>query len=345
MKILNVMLTTGKGGLEQVFLDYNYAFKLKGIESISIIHNKSGITLDEGDNFYKVANFSKYDPFALFKLWQILAKEKPDLILTHGNRAHYLMRKIASSRVVVGVSHVYSFKYITKCDYIISVNKDMMGILEDTGYNKSRLFHIPNMLKTQESIKYSKPALSKRPTIGLMARLDPIKGADIFVKAISILKSRNININAMIGGEGMEYQNTKKLISDLSLEENITMLGWIENKEDFYSKIDILCMPSTKETFGLVILEAFLYSKPVIISDLPGPMEIVENEENGLVFETNNAQDLANKIEMLIQNEGLMSKLSKQGFKDLGGYSEKEIADKIASSFGEILKQEGEKLP
>ncbi len=84
MKILNVMLTTGKGGLEQVFLDYNYAFKLKNIEVISIIHSKSGIKLEEGENFYKVANFSKYDPFALFKLWQIIRKEKPDIILTHG---------------------------------------------------------------------------------------------------------------------------------------------------------------------------------------------------------------------------------------------------------------------
>ncbi len=151
-----------------------------------------------------------------------------------------------------------------------------------------------------------------------MARLDHIKGADIFVRAISILKSRNINIKGVIGGDGHEYQNTKKLISDLSLEEHIAMLGWVENKEDFYSKIDILCMPSTKETFGLVILEAFLYSKPVIISNLPGPMEIVQDSENVLVFKMNNPIDLANKIETFLQNENLMSNLSKQGFEDFG---------------------------
>ncbi len=346
MKILNVMLTRGKGGLEQVFLDYNFAFRRNGISAVSVVHKKSPLILDQEDHFYKIANFSKYDPFALLSLWQIVRKEKPDIILTHGNRAHYLMHKIAGRIPLVGISHVYSFSHITKCDYIITVNKDMINNLASLGYNKSRIFHIPNMLKARPGIKYKKPSsLRSTPTLGLLARLDPIKGIDIFIQAIASLKSRNIEINAIIGGDGPEYNNIKNLISHFKLEDNIKMIGWVENKEAFYNEIDILCMPSLKETFGLVILESFLYSKPVIISILPGPMEIVRHNENGLVFNTGNPDDLAEKIELLAFNQNLQENLSKQAFEDLKEYSEAKISDKIASSFEEIWKQAGGKTP
>ena len=338
MKVLNVTLTTKKGGLEQVFLDYKEALTERGVNVVSIIHTNSEINLDSDEHCYRIANFSKYDPFALFKMWRIVKMEKPDLILTHGNRAHYMMKKISAHVPVIGLSHVYSFKHIVKCDYIITVSKDMKNSLVNLGYDIKRIFHIPNMLKIPQNIKYQEPSIRDVPVIGMMARLDKIKGGEIFVKAISILKSRNIIVHSLIGGEGSEYQKIENLISELSLENQITMTGWVENKEKFYQSIDIFCLPSLKETFGLVILESFLYSKPVIASRLPGPVEVIQNRKNGLTVKTGDPEDLALAIEQLISDVALRKSITKQAFDDVLQYSERSIGNKIFAIFLKILK-------
>jgi glycosyltransferase involved in cell wall biosynthesis len=83
----------------------------------------------------------------------------------------------------------------------------------------------------------------------------------------------------------------------------------------YYNLADIVILPSIdrSEAFGITLIEALACAKPVIASNLPGVREVVKNGENGLVFEVKNEGDLANRINVLLNDSGLMNKMGENG--------------------------------
>jgi glycosyltransferase involved in cell wall biosynthesis len=79
-----------------------------------------------------------------------------------------------------------------------------------------------------------------------------------------------------------------------------------------YAGIDVLVVPSIwYENSPNVILEAFAHQTPVIASDLGGMAELVDDQETGLLFVPNDAEDLVRKLEMLLNDPGLLTRLRK----------------------------------
>lgn len=333
------MFTTRLGGLEQAFLDYNEAIKIAGIEVVSIIHSDSPLVPITSNKSYKIFNFSKHDPIALFKLQRLVKREKPDFIITHGNRAHYMMKIVASMIPVIGVLHTFSFNYIKNCNYVISVSRKMRMQLIKEGYNESKIFHIPNMIRLPKDIKYIPPVLAALPTIGLITRIEKIKGVDIFIKALSILKLQKVKFQAKVAGEGNEGENIRRLIVKHGLEKNVQMLGWVKEHQEFYKQIDILTLPSREEPFGIVILEGFLHSKPLIVSNVSGPMEIVEVGKDALVFENENYVELAKLLDKMLSDQQLLKKLTENGFNKVKLYDINIISKKILTLLSELHDQ------
>jgi glycosyltransferase involved in cell wall biosynthesis len=144
-----------------------------------------------------------------------------------------------------------------------------------------------------------------------------------------LLKQKKIEFKAVIAGDGVECNNIKGLIKELHLENDITMLGWITDKAAFYNDIDIFCIPSIEESFGIVILEAFMYSTPVIVSDLPGPLEIVQPNVDALIFEVGNIIELAEQIEFLINNHEVAQILAKNAFDKVKSYDINFISNRL----------------
>ena len=96
-----------------------------------------------------------------------------------------------------------------------------------------------------------------------------------------------------------------------------TLLEW-------YDKTRFIVLPSIcYEGFGLVLVEAMMYGKPVIASGIGSIPEIVEDKVTGLLFEPGNAEDLANKIQYLWDRPELCTKMGKAGYeKALCEYSQ-----------------------
>ena len=100
-------------------------------------------------------------------------------------------------------------------------------------------------------------------------------------------------------------------MKELSLENRVEFLGWIE-KKSFFNSIDIFIFPSDEEPFGLVLLESMKYGKPAIVRNVDGPREIVRDGIDALMFsDPNQIPDLAMK---LVQNEKLLNQLVENSF-------------------------------
>lgn len=108
------------------------------------------------------------------------------------------------------------------------------------------------------------------------------------------------------------------------------------DKKKFFDDVDIFCVPSREEPFGIVILEGFLHSTLVISSNTVGGKLLIKDQENGILFENENSEDLAKKIVQVLENPESYQDKTKKAFLQL----EKEFSfDSLSLKMSEILQK------
>jgi glycosyltransferase involved in cell wall biosynthesis len=146
-----------------------------------------------------------------------------------------------------------------------------------------------------------------------IGRLSKEKGFDILIDAVRILTERGSQVRCDIFGDGPEKARLALQISDHNLGSIIKLRGISDKVRYFMPLYDLLVVPSRMESFGIVILEAYDASIPVVASNVPGLNEIVKRGETGLLFVPGNAESLAQQIIYLINFSELRNSLAKQG--------------------------------
>jgi glycosyltransferase involved in cell wall biosynthesis len=134
------------------------------------------------------------------------------------------------------------------------------------------------------------------------------KGLSTLIDSLNYLPE---NVTLTLAGQKTLYfpviekqLNTRiKIITDFSDAQKIALLD----------SCTILISPSTQESFGLVILEAWARYKPVIAANIPASTELISKTKGGMTFKVNNSRDLAAKINFLLSNSQLQKDLSKNG--------------------------------
>jgi glycosyltransferase involved in cell wall biosynthesis len=337
MKVFNVMFSKGLGGIEQVFLDYNHALSIHHHQVVPIIHPNASIKNKIYGHFLSVFNFNKFDPFAIYKLRKLIKAEQPKCIITHGNRATSLMKKAAGDIPVIAVCHNYKFKPLLGSDAIIAITKDIKKHLIAAGQPKDSIYHVPNMIMSPEDLPYTTPKFRKPPIIGFVGRFVKKKGVDLLLKSLSILDKKRLDFRAIIAGDGEERELIARLVVEYKLEDKVKLVGWVDDKKAFFDSIDIFCLPSHHEPFGLVLLEAFKHSKAVVATKSEGPSEIAKHEENILFSPVGDAEKLASNLEKIIKDEKLAKKLSGNGYKTVQDYSPWIVGRKLQVVVEEVV--------
>jgi glycosyltransferase involved in cell wall biosynthesis len=172
-------------------------------------------------------------------------------------------------------------------------------------------FEIPQ-IKTEMSISEElQQGLNQADLVlGCTSRIRLIrKGQEYLIEAIGILTQKTgKNIQAILIGDyvpGYEWQkeNITSLIKKYHLKDRIHFLGHLTNPLPYYKLFDVFVLPSGEpEPFGGVIMEAMSLGLPVIGSNAGGTTEQIANEQNGYLFENKNSEDLADKIELFLND-------------------------------------------
>ncbi|KFF02447.1 glycosyltransferase family 4 protein [Flavobacterium reichenbachii] len=198
------------------------------------------------------------------------------------------------------------FKYI---DGIIVHNLSSLNALDEK-FNLS----IPKIIIPHGNylpfINHSHSEYKKTDRFSLLffGQIKKVKGLDILLSAISILKKRKCNVELTIAGKAWksDLNEYKKMIEELQIEDTVvTDFRYIPDNEvsDFYHKADLVVLPYKNIYQSGVLLLTLSYGKPVICSDLKPFKEIIEHNENGFLFESQNADDLASKIQEIIADK------------------------------------------
>ncbi len=155
-----------------------------------------------------------------------------------------------------------------------------------------------------------------KTTIAFLGRFISIKGLEIFLNAIKIVKNEGYLVKILLGGRGnKEY--LKKFLP--SIKDEAQFLGRIEyqNMPNIYNKSDIIVSPSLYEGCSGTILEAMACEKMVIASNVGGTPEIIEDGYNGLLFKSRDSVELARKIISVIEETIETKKIKKTGRKTI----------------------------
>jgi glycosyltransferase involved in cell wall biosynthesis len=319
MKIVNIMLSQGLGGLEQAFVDYCEALKLSGHTVAAIIDPKCGVKASL-ENLYleaiEISNWGVYDLWAGYKIKKALKHQNPDCVIVHGARAATLSK--GSGFPTVGVAHTHNKKRLMGLDGVITITEKVRHEFIQKGMGTQKVKYVPNMIRLPSEDPFTnRKQISTPLKIGALGRLVPKKGFSILIEALALLKNQGLHFKCVIGGDGEEKIHLQSLVQNYNLADQVHFIGWVQDKEIIYKDIDIFCVPSLIEPFGIILLEGWSYGCPLIVTDTEGPVEIVTHLQDGYIVPKGNAEALAEAIKKLMEDDHLRQELTIQGFKTL----------------------------
>ncbi len=215
-------------------------------------------------------------------------------------------------------------------DEIISISANTTTKLSSVLNVKQKIYTIP-MGVDLEKIKKVKPSPTKSDVI-YAGRLLSHKNVDFLIKSISLLKKDYPKIKCLIVGQGPEEKKLKNLANQLNLQENIIFYDFLENHNDLYALMKsskIFVLPSTREGFGIVALEANASGIPVITTDHDNnaTKDLIGDGKNGHIIKLD-TKVLANKI-----NNLLMIKNTKNYINHVKIFDWKYITSKIGKVY------------
>ncbi len=145
-------------------------------------------------------------------------------------------------------------------------------------------------------------------------RLSNEKGIDLAIEAAKILKDKMCNFIWIIIGSGQLEKELREKVQQLDLCENVKLLGFKENPYPYFKACDICVSPSKLENYGLTIMEALVFEKPVVATKTLGGSSIIKDGFNGILADIN-SEAIAQAILKLMEDEELMQKI-KQNIKE-----------------------------
>ena len=324
--IFNLLHSNLRGGIEQMYLYYSEILASLEYEVICIVPSDFQYFDELNKLPVKIQIFDVhgyYDLFATYQLHRLIKRFRPLFLISHKGRSHSIVahwqRFFAqtSRPISIGVSHG-CIKRSKHFDVMICVSHYLTEWLIKDKY-QGKLFCIPNFQPINPIPQVDKREGFDTFRLGVLSRLSKEKNVSLALEALRIIKNKypDQKIHLTIAGDGDCAADLREQTNTLKLTEQVSFVGWINDKDQFFASIDALLFPSYYEPFGIIILEAFNHQIPVIAANAFGPAEIITNQHNGLLFENHNAEDLARQIQWLFNHPSAYHAIAQEGYKTL----------------------------
>jgi len=273
-------------------------------------------------------------PFALPALKRTIKQFKPDILHAHYASSYGFLGALSGFHpfiLSVWGSDVFDFPKIGPIyKRILKFNLDKADVICSTShimeeeikkYTHKNISVIPFGIDLNVFKPFYAHHVFKEDTIviGTIKALEKKYGIEYLIDAFALLLKRlkGYPLKLLIVGKGSLNDELKERMKNLGIAGDTVFTGFIQPVEiPFYQNmLTISVFPSIddSESFGVAAVEAMACEKPVVVTDVGGLPEVVENGVTGLVVPHANAEKLADAIEKLVTDEELRNKLGKQG--------------------------------
>jgi len=237
-------------------------------------------------------------------------------------------------------------KYFTRKALVVrTINQNQVpGFLKKAGIDEKKIRYIPAFYL---DFGIFKPIpMEKKYDIVFSGRLVKNKGIMLLLKAVKKIKNsrlltskQNSNIKLIIIGDGPLRFKIEKYIKRNNLQNNIEFGGWLPSINDLakiYNQSKIFVMPSFNEGGPRVCLEAMACKLPVITTRVGAMIDVVKDNENGLFIDWS-AEDIAQKIILLLKDENLRKKIAENGYSTVQQFERKKMIKNYAENYQKLI--------
>ncbi|MBI1275422.1 glycosyltransferase [bacterium] len=338
--VLNVLFNTGLGGVEQAFLDTCVALKAEDIHVTALarpdaamlpVLKEAGVDMITSRWIgHRWAARVPFLPCWLAGKWKRFGFTH---VLAHNARALPLLKRLFGSLPLVAMSHG-SDKGFGAATRVLAVNGRLAERLR-AALPGMKVDVLPNMIVEVPPLVAHRPNMP--PVIGTLARLSARgeKGVDMLLQALGLLAARGVGFKAVIGGDGPDRDALEAEAARLGLAGKLEFVGWVKDRDAFYRQVDVYCLPSHHEAFGLVLLESMAHGVPIAATMCDGPLDILHDGKSALLCPVGDATAMADALERLVADEALRRQLAAAAHADVQQYRMDVVGKKLAAFVAE----------
>lgn len=183
------------------------------------------------------------------------------------------------------------------------------------------------------------------PILLLFGAIKPVKRLDLLLRAMPLVLSEIPDVHLVVAGtlwKGGTFDSFQELIDEAGLGSHVItdLRGHIpdDDAENYYRAADLVVLPYDRVYQSGVLLMAMSYAQPVLVSNVPGMLELVEESVTGFTFETGNVESLAEKLKSVLKADALRETVAKRGYQKVTElYDWKRIGRLTADAYREVL--------
>lgn len=210
----------------------------------------------------------------------------------------------------------YSYSLVAKADKIITISECVMEKYKNVIPNGNMVRIYNGVSKEKYKAHKRKLFVGEKIKIMYAGTLSEAKGIMQLVEAVHLLKKEykdKIQVTA-IGKASEEYGRLlQQKVKEYQLESVISIPGFVQDMAAEWKSADIACVCSRCEAFGRVTVEAMMSGCVVIGSNTGGTAEIIEDGKSGFLYQQGNHKDLAEKIQLVIENQDIAGQVALAG--------------------------------
>lgn len=349
-----------KGGSERVMVNLAEYFNSKGYEVLLVTQYKKEVEYEISPEIKRVLSEpeeslltnSRWQNFKLrCKTLRNIWKEfKPDLVLSFIGKNNFMaiitslflphklcvsVRGNPASEYAGGFNRLLMKLLFPIADLVILQTNESRGFFTKRINKKSVV--LPNPLNPV--FLNTEPVMEKENTIMATGRLDYNKNHAMLINAFSQIAKEYPDMKLVIFGEGEKRAELEELIAKRELQDRIELPGSVSDVADKIKKTRIFALTSYTEGLPNSIMEAMALGAAVVSTNCPcgGPLELIENEENGILVPVGDANALADAFRKILSDEVLEKKLQENALKLREEYHPDNVNKKWEEAFWSLF--------
>ncbi len=364
MKILMTESSTTMGGQELAVLLHARGLLKRG--------HQVRLILEPGSPIWEKANRMglpveavpmrrlKY-PSAILAFRSIMRRDIPQVLHLNSSRDSWIgtlaARLVRVSPKVVRTRHISTplnknlttrllYRHLVDRVIVTGGETTRRAMVERDGLEPSRVIAFPIGIDLDEfkpapprqNLRVELGLPSDHRLVGLISYLRTYKGHEYFIEAASLLLPRAKNVTFVIVGEGPEESAIQARIAELGLTEQVKMLGFREDLLDVFRSLDIFVIPSVEgDTIPQVLMQALALGLPVVSTTVGSIPDVIQDGETGFMVPPKNAAALADRIEILLDDQDLRRSLGARGHSLIEShYSLDRMLDRLEKVYEEV---------
>ena len=342
LRAVNVISDTNIGGAGKCVLTFLKYYDKSKID-LTIVVPRGSLLIPEiealGGKYIETDGISdkSLGREGIKNLKKIFKSIKPHIVHSHGCMSARIAARLSGKCKIIYTRHsvfepspkiskglgkiINGFINNSTADKIIAVAEAAKDNLTQTGVSDKKIIVIQNGVQPlreisedeKKKLRANYNVSDEEFLLGIVARLNEVKGHVYLLEALKKLRDDGFKVKLLIAGTGDYEQPIRDKAAQLGIVHDVIMAGFVTDVTGIMNILDANMNASFgTEATSLSLLEGMSVGIPAIVSDFGGNPGVVTHGENGLIFETKNADDLYEKVKMFLSDEALRDNLKKK---------------------------------